>query len=484
MKHKKHKQKQAVTTVPEKKPLKIHHMARAYASKKTEHPKITPYQPMAGVVPTEQLKDALAMDSTDYGYVNSDIYSQIVSFKGYPYLSQLAQRPEFRKMSETIAREMTRQWIDIACTGDEDKSEKIQAIEAELKKHNVQDRFREAAEMDGLFGRGQIYIDLKMPNKVMARDDIEELQTPIIFDPAKIPLGSFMGLNTIEPLWTYPSEYNADNPLKPDFYKPQAWFVMGKRVHHSRLMTFISRELPDIIKPSYNFSGLSLSQMAEPYIDNWIRTRNSVGDLVHSFSINGVKIDMQSTLSGESGDDLFARIDVFNRMRDNKGCFVLDKETEEFFQINTPISGLEGLQAQAQEQMASVSSIPIVFLLGITPQGLNASSEGEILVFETTIHSMQELLFRTPLETVIKIIQLSLFGEIDEEITFSFRPLREMTAKEQADIRKIDADTDAVLIGNQVITPNDALNRVANDPTSPYHGLDTNEGDDELNDDE
>lgn len=472
---------------PQKQVIKISENVKAKAMEKPSVEKFEPYIPPSYVLPAdkEKVREALAMDSTDYGYANAQFgaYGNNTSFKGYPYLAMLAQRPEFRKMSETIAREMTRQWIEVICTGNEDKSDKITAINAALRKYHVQDRFRECAEMDGLFGRGQLYIDLKMASGVSARDDAVELETPLILSPAKIPKDSLIGFNAIEPLWTYPGAYNASEPLKPDFYKPSHWYVMGKSVHKDRLLTFISREVPDILKPSYNFSGLSLSQLAEPYVDNWIRTRNSVGDMVHSFSINGIKTNMDGTLSGATDEGLFSRIDLFNRIRDNRGCFAIDKDSEEFFQFNTPLSGLDSLQAQAQEQMASVSSIPLVFLLGITPQGLNASSEGEILVFETTIHSLQELEFRHPLEQVLKVIQLSEFGEIDEEITFKFNPLREMTEKEQAEIRKLDADTDALLIDKQVITPNDALQRVANDPTSPYHGLETN-SDAELDDDE
>lgn len=80
-------------------------------------------------------------------------------------------------------------------------------------------------------------------------------------------------------------------------------------------------------------------------------------------------------------------------------------------------------------------------------------------------------------------MQLSLFGEIDNEITFEFVPLREMTEKEQAEIRKTDADTDSVLIGQGIITPNDALTRIASDKKSPYHGLEFND-DTDLEDDE
>lgn len=468
---------------PKKAGLKINRALLANDSVETVN-QFEQYIPPVGVIPKDKEKAALAMDSTDYNYLNTSFMGwSDTTFKGYPYLSQLAQRPEFRKMSEVIAREMTRKWIRVICTGETDKSDKIKQIESELVRLEVRERFREAAEMDGLYGRGQIYIDIKKPDNQLASEDSVELETILLMSPAKIKKDSLVGFNVIEPIWTYPAAYNADRPLRADYYKPHKWYVMGTTVHESRLMTFVSREVPDILKAAYNFGGLALSQMAEPYVDNWIRTRNSVGDLIHSFSLSVLKTNMQGTLSGDSGADLFNRIDLMNRVRDNRGCFAIDKESEELAQINTPLSTLDSLQAQAQEHMSSVSSIPLVFFLGITPQGLNASSEGEILVFETTIHSLQELLFKPNLKKVLDVMQLSLFGEIDNEITFEFVPLREMTEKEQAEIRQMDANTDAVLIGQGIITPNDALTRIASDKKSPYHGLEFND-DTDLEDDE
>jgi hypothetical protein len=48
---------------------------------------------------------------------------------------------------------------------------------------------------------------------------------------AKVGVGSLKRLRVIEPVWTYPSSYNATDPLKPDWYKPSSWFVQGKEVH-------------------------------------------------------------------------------------------------------------------------------------------------------------------------------------------------------------------------------------------------------------
>jgi phage-related protein (TIGR01555 family) len=459
--------------VPAPAVAKISPVVLALAKQAPPKVEIAPYEPPAGVIPAALAMDSMAMDATPYDWVNSVYSGQ--HFKGYPHLALLSQQPEYRKMAETIAKQMTRKWIKVKAKGEADKSERVTQMEESLEEFNVRAIFRKAAELDGLFGRGQIYIDVKTPGGIPAQADPEELKTPLLRSPAKIKKDSLIGFRVVEPVWTYPSSYNSDNPLAADYYKPTAWFVMGKTVHASRMMMFASREVPDLLKASYNFGGLSMSQLAEPYVNNWLRTRDSVSDMVHSFSVSGIKTNMGAALSGSTDSSMLDRATLFNAMRDNRGVFMLDKDTEEFFTFNTPLSTLDALQAQAQEQMSSVSNIPLVFLLGIAPSGLNATSEGEIKVFHSYILSMQEALFTDPLNRVFDIIQLSKFGAIDPDITFEFAPLDEMDPLQQAQIRAADASTDAVLIGAGAISADDSRARLAADPASLYAGLEINE---------
>jgi hypothetical protein len=278
----------------------------------------------------------------------------------------------------------------------------------------------------------------------------------------------------IEAIWTTPSVYNALDPAAADFYNPSAWFMLGKQIHASRIMTVVTRPLPDILKPAFNFAGMSLSQLAEPYVDNWLRTRQSVADLLNNFSVTVLSTNMASVLEGsDDGGDLLARAALFTAMKSNQGLMILDKEHEELGQVNTPLSGLHELQAQSQEQMCSVSRMPAIILTGISPSGLNASSDGEIRVFYDWIAAQQEAFWREPIETILKVVQLSLFGEIDPDISFKFVPLFQMTAVEEAAVRLSNSQMDAAYIGTGVIAPDEVRDRLAKDPNSGYMGLDT-----------
>jgi Uncharacterized protein conserved in bacteria len=420
-----------------------------------------------------------------------------LAFPGYGYLSELSQRTEYRAPVETTASEATREWIELTVKGktkaerkeakkepgaedaqpdgidadgdgdvDGGLEDKIEQIEAALDEFKVRDLFRQISEVDGFFGRAQLSIN-------MTNDTDEKRQLPLIVDKATIAKGSLKNFVVVEPIWTTPYNYNSTDPTRPDFYKPRAWFVIGKRVHASRLLTFISREVADILKPAYNFGGLSLSQLMDPSVFQWLRTRNSVSDLIHNFSVMCLKTDMAEVLQGTAGagSGLLDRAKLFTQTRDNQGLTLLDKDREELAQVAVPLANLDKLQAQAQEHMAAPSHIPLVKLTGITPAGLNANSEGEIKVWYDWIRAYQLFFFAPHLKHVIDILQLHLFGEIDEAIGFTFVPLNSPTVKELSEIRKADAETDQIYITNGVVSPEESRERVASDPMSGYDNL-------------
>ncbi|MGF6806281.1 phage-related protein (TIGR01555 family) [Paraburkholderia sp. Clong3] len=436
-----------------------------------------PYEPMKGVLPTGDTGARIAMDAAFDANAASAMgllenvnaaFGEGYAFPGFATLANWAQIPEFRKPAEVYAREMTRKWIKIQATGEKDKSDKIKQIEAEFKRLNVRAKMREAIEQDGFFGRSQIYVDLGTGSGPDARD---ELKTELVESPVKVGKGSIKRLTVIEPIWTYPNRFNANDPLDPTFYKPESWFVMGKEIHSSRLLTIVSREVPDILKPAYAFAGLSLTQMMKPYVDNWLRTRQSVSDLIHAFTVWTLATDMAQVIAGGGAENFYNRMEIFNLARDNHGVNAINKDTEEFSNVSAPLGGLDKLQAQSQEQQCAPSGLPLVYLTGITPAGLNASSQDEIEVFQDTIAANQEI-YTPHVSKILNLVQLSLFGEIDPEIGFAWNQLKVITEEQKANIRKLNSETDRNDIEAGVLFPVERRTRISNEEDSPYPALD------------
>src|SRR5258708_29156646 len=103
--------------------------------------------------------------------------------------------------------------------------------------------------------------------------------------------------------------------------------------------------------------------------------------------------------------------------------------------------------------MAAVSGIPIVNLLGIQPTGLNASDEGGIRMFYDWILASQERRIRPNLTTIIDLVQISEFGQVDQEITFMFEPLMQLDEKGAAEVREIEARTAVSYVDSGVLDP-------------------------------
>ncbi|MDE2106656.1 MAG: DUF1073 domain-containing protein [Patescibacteria group bacterium] len=392
------------------------------------------------------------------------LWAEGIGFLGYPYLAELTQRPEYRRPCEILAEEMTRKWIRLRATGDDDKSDKIRILDAEMTRFNLREKFHDAILLNEFFGLSFLYVD------VGTSDDAEEQKTPLTLTPAKIGKGSLKAFTLIDPTWTAPNWFEAARPWRQNFYKPDTWFLMGQVTHRSRLLITVGRPVPDILKPGYNFGGIATTQLLKPYVDNWLRTRQSVSDLIWAFTVFVLATDMSDMFSG-GGDAVAARAQAFVKMRNNLGLMTLDKDREEFQNVSAPLSGLDHLQAQAQEHMAAVVGEPLIKMFGITPSGLNATADNEVRVFYDMIHARQERVMNDNISTALKILQLNRFGEIDPEIEHEFVPLWQLDEAGQAAVQKTKADAAAVYIESGVIAPEEERRRVAADPESPWHGL-------------
>lgn len=463
-------------------PLVISEGSIAALAARTGAPQVMPFTglptPPPGVRPaTDPPKRGMAMDEAPSdatggawgAWAQSQLWGEGLYFPGYPYLAELSQRPEYRNIVETVAEEMTRKWIKILSTGESDKTDKIKKLENAMREFDLRGAFRRAIEIDGFMGMGMIYPDLAGIGNKLVSDDLDELVTPLVISPAKIGRHSLRGFVVIDPTWVSPQFYNSINPLKDDFFKPESWYVMGRRTHASRLLIIRSREVPDLLKAAYNFGGISLAQMSKPYVDNWLRTRQSVSDLLHAFTVFVLKTNLTSLLANAQA--MMGRLAAFVLGRDNKGLMLVDKETEELTNVSAPLGGLDKLQAQAQEQMSFPSQQPLLKFVGYTPAGLNSDTSDSVRTWYDRVKAKQETVFGTALTTALQIIQLSEMGSIDPDITYEFVDLWELDEAGKAAIQKTKIDADAVAIEIGVISPEESRTRLAGDPASPFHGL-------------
>lgn len=403
-------------------------------------------------------------------------------FIGYGALSLLlSSNGILHAICDTLSTEMLRKWIKfVPVDQDKDVSKRITELEKEFERLGVRKSMGRALYQTFGFGGSYMFpaigdVDF---NNTADVNYLEELKSELYVDDVKIGKGDLKYLTVIEPIWVVPIAYDTVNPFSEFFYKPEYYSVMGKVTHYSRLLKFIYNEAPDIFKPTYLFNGVPLIQYSATYVSDFEAIRRAVTQIVQRYNLNVLKTNMERALSSNDANEinqLKQRIGIFNAMRTNTGTLAIDKETEEFEQLSMTLTGLRELESQAAEFMCIVPKIPAAKLLGISPQGFNATGEFEQSNFYDLCDALNQEITAPHLTTIMHMAMLNLWGEIDESIAFEFIPLKQKSDEEKARTNLLKSQNDEVLQRTGAIDNEDIQNRIRNDNESGYDGLEERE---------
>lgn len=386
----------------------------------------------------------------------------VASFMGYAALQDISQNGLIRACIETVADDMLREFG--TAKGSE---EQVRILNAELLRFNVQRVLHQVAEYVGYFGGCLVYIDTGA--------DAAQRQLPLNLSNLSQELGKdkLVGFTVIDPINCYPGVYNSIDPLRSDFYKPDYWFVMGQKVHASRLIRFVANEVPLLLKPVYNFFGIAQAQILWDYVIHFNKCRKAIADMATKYSMTVFKTAMTDTLfNGNGMEQIDKRIGLIARYKDNNAVIAIDKEAEDIVNVSSPMSGLTDIGRQALEFLASINRTPAVKLLGISPSGFNATGESDIRNYYDHIKSQREKLFRDAIQTILKCLQLNSFGFIDPEISWEWDELGQEDEAAVAAMQKTKADTLAVLLDRSVISQEEARSQLIADKESGFEDLD------------
>ena len=236
-------------------------------------------------------------------------------------------------------------------------------------------------------------------------------------------------------------------------------------VHASRCI--VSKGIPvppDASIPwEYRYWGISRIQRAWEAMGSYDVAHNAFGNLMHQLTIGKITIDgLREILANEDEaprrlkalmDSVQASMSYLNA--------ILMGPNEKFERENISVAGWRDASAIFKEALATVSGYPTSRLFETAASsGLSAgTSETEATHrYDTTVQVRQETDLRPMLARIIRHVAPTV--GMDPETAFEFRPLREPTAKETAEIRKLHADTDVARINAGIIFPEEARSRL------------------------
>ena len=344
------------------------------------------------------------------------------SFVGYGALQQIAQNGMIRNCIKTVADDVTRAWIKIK-GGEGTDPQKIEDLQtAQDREFKLQSVFNRAIAKVGFMGGAFVFIKTE-PSEDTGGDI--DLTLPLVLNrfSAEIKQGSPLSFVVVDPINVSPAAYNSYDPLREDYMRPREWLVLGKRVHATRMLTLYANEPPVLLKPMYNFLGIPQAQILWDYVLHWNECRVASQELIKKLSLLIYYTNMQDRMASPNGvAELDQIMEVLQHYRSNNSVFVANNETDKVESVSMTISGATDVVKQAQEMIAAINRTPAVKLFGISPSGFNATGESDLRNYNDHIRSQQEL-YRPAVQRCLEAIQLTLWGEIDPDITFEWNEL-------------------------------------------------------------
>lgn len=360
--------------------------------------------------------------------------------------AMMRSNPLGRKIVEKQVRMAWGSGVDYQVSGGGDSAETD--LHGELRRLEVQSRIQRARVLGRAFGGSLL---------VMSFDDGMDPSEPLNLNRVR----RLLFLRPVD-RWDIPSQ-ELDTSGGPRDGEVEHYIISSSntgtrvRIHHSRVIRFEGLEVDRYTKGSIGNWGDSVLQ---PVYDA-VRDIDSGGQSLSSQlatavqSVYKIKGLHEQILAGnrEFIEDWMASLELF---RSHLRAVGLDADNEDLQYLARPLGDSVQVYHALMHRVAAAADMPVTELFGMSPSGLSTDDQSGTRRFydKVTAEERQGEQGRA-LDRVLEIItNQSLVPSLNgSEVRYHWPSLYSPTAKEEAELTKLRADTAIGLIGAGVITP-------------------------------
>lgn len=416
--------------------------------------------------PNSSIKSAYSMNLLNVSD-NQLAYFGSQGFIGYQLMAIIAQNWLVLKACKQPAKDAIRNGFEIATTDGVTVDPAILAyIRKRDKVYNITKNMVDFVYFGRVFGIRVAMFDI-------ASSDPDYYEKP--FNPDGITPGSYRGISQIDPYWIIPQLNIAasSDPSSRHFYEPTFWMVNGRMIHRTHLIIFRGDEVADILKPTYLYGGVSITQKIFERVYAAERTANEAPMLAQNKRETVLHVDIEKAITNQAAFE--EKIGVWATWRNNFGVKVVGLQ-EVVEQFETSLADLDDVIMTQYQLVASTAGVPVTKLLGTVPKGFNSTGEYDESSYHEELesiqtHDLQRLLERHHLCVMRSDVARAFPNQAPFEVSIQWNPLDATTAEEQANINKTKAETDSLLFNAGAIDGEDIRTRLIADEYSDYNGL-------------
>lgn len=242
------------------------------------------------------------------------------------------------------------------------------------------------------------------------------------------------------------------------------------RAHWTRVVELDGLDVSDQARLANQGWGDSVLQLVYEEIERWGETLDNSSAIVRDF-VQGVLTikNLSNLLRTADGEQLVKqRLEILDLTRHVLNTMLLD-DGETYTKQISSVSGVSDILDRIMASVAAVSDTPQTILFGRSPAGENATGEGDARAwYDSAAAYQRETLGRIHQRLAEVAIACEDGPDLEQPVDLVYAKLWQPTEKEEAERRKLVADTDAIYIDRQVLMPEEvALARFGGDSYNP-----------------
>ncbi len=297
-----------------------------------------------------------------------------------------------------------------------------------------------------------------------------DLMKPL--DVSKILPGTYKGMIIVD-RWSGMSPSSdlindLNNPAEyglPASYEVYTEASQSLKVHHSRCLRFVGRDLPLFEKQIETYWGMSEIECVLDELQRYDFGMAGVADLISRANVLCMKEPMLAqmlsglNLTQQQYTDYVGRMAAVSEAITTNGMLVVGDEGE-IFQHSYSFGGLSDVMKMQMTTLCGAAGYPFSVLFGDTQTGLGQSNEGDLQNFYDECDQERKQKDRPLFDKLIPIICMSTWGEIPEDLDYTFAPMRTLNAKEKAELAKVYSETITGYANAGLMSPQTALREI------------------------
>lgn len=165
--------------------------------------------------------------------------------------------------------------------------------------------------------------------------------------------------------------------------------------------------------------------------------------------------DLYAMIAGNRETILQRRMSLIDKSRSRARSILLDTE-EDFVNVTQPLSGVGEMLEAALLRLAAAACMPVAVLMGQPLSSMEGTNDGDLEVWTQALEEWRAKVLGPAHARIARAILLAkdgpTKGKLPEGWAIDYGELRTAPPKEGAEIRKLEAETDAIRIDKGIAT--------------------------------